>query len=79
MDRKKNLMFEKREAEGVKDRVRMTFPCVIRAQREMKEWRHREHGYKEESWSSVHSEGVHIQYFMPLISYQKILEKCIFP
>lgn len=36
--RKKNMTFVKRET-GVKGRVRMTVPCVIRAPGEMKRWR----------------------------------------
>lgn len=48
---KKNMTFEKRETEG----VRTTVPCVIRTQREMKEWRQRRWmGGKEQSWSSIY-------------------------
>lgn len=46
MDRKRNMTFEKREMEGVKDRLRMTVPCETRALREMKEWREEIDGLK---------------------------------
>lgn len=37
--KKKKTLFEKRETEGLKDRARMTVPCVIRAQRVVRGWR----------------------------------------
>ncbi len=39
---KKSMRFEKRQTEGVKDRVRMTVPCVTEVQRE--KWRHGDRG-----------------------------------